>query len=213
MPNWAFNELTVSGSSTEVERFRNNVETINSVFAMQAIVPCPNELTCVSAGSNGDIGYAVYFADNWEKIAGYTWVKEKLTEFDLLDVEHFRKAFRENIDKNDYYYNDGKRYSDNFQKYGSPTWYEWCIKHWGTKWDVQDPVRVDEGSCKIYYRFDTAWGGAWAFYKKASELYPTLKFEVRVVADGEMIFDEDGEDITNYDVVGESAIFVNGREV
>ena len=30
----------------------------------------------------------------------------------------------------------GKQAYENIQQYGSPTWYEWCNKNWGTKWNA-----------------------------------------------------------------------------
>lgn len=33
-------------------------------------------------------------------------------------------------------YEYGRRYVSNIEKYGAPTWYLWCIRHWGTKWNA-----------------------------------------------------------------------------
>ena len=30
----------------------------------------------------------------------------------------------------------GKRAFENIQNYGAPTWYEWSIDNWGTKWNA-----------------------------------------------------------------------------
>ena len=30
----------------------------------------------------------------------------------------------------------GKQYLDNILEHGSPTWYDWRIQNWGTKWDL-----------------------------------------------------------------------------
>ena len=45
----------------------------------------------------------------------------------------------------------------NREKYGFPTWYEWSIHNWGTKWDVRaDTVdRVDENTVRV--SFESAW--------------------------------------------------------
>ena len=36
----------------------------------------------------------------------------------------------------------GKQAYENIQKYDSPTWYEWCNKHWGTKWNAYSCVEL-----------------------------------------------------------------------
>lgn len=47
--------------------------------------------------------------------------------------------------------------ASNRAKYGFPTWYEWSIHHWGTKWDVTADTceRVDENT--VHLSFDSAW--------------------------------------------------------
>ena len=38
-------------------------------------------------------------------------------------------------------------------------WYDWCTTNWGTKWDVTDPVVLDDTEeDSITIGFDTAWG-------------------------------------------------------
>ena len=38
-------------------------------------------------------------------------------------------------------------------------WYDWCVGNWGTKWDITDPVVLDETEeDSITIGFETAWG-------------------------------------------------------
>ena len=38
-------------------------------------------------------------------------------------------------------------------------WYDWCTTNWGTKWDITDPVVLDDTEeDSITFSFDTAWG-------------------------------------------------------
>jgi hypothetical protein len=57
-------------------------------------------------------------------------------------------------------------------KYGVPTWYEWCINNWGTKWDVGsehfEPTYT-EGDTSITVSFDSAWGPPLEFYSKMTD--------------------------------------------
>ncbi len=36
----------------------------------------------------------------------------------------------------------GKQYVENIKKYNSPQWYDWCVKNWGTKWNVEEDVDI-----------------------------------------------------------------------
>lgn len=42
----------------------------------------------------------------------------------------------------------------------SDDWYDWCVSHWGTKWDLWDvevTTHVNGDSKSVVYRFDSAW--------------------------------------------------------
>lgn len=60
----------------------------------------------------------------------------------------------------------------NIKHYGYPSWYEWNLANWGTKWDSggQDHIinRISEN--KIECSFDTAWSPPIDFYKRMAEL-------------------------------------------
>jgi len=61
----------------------------------------------------------------------------------------------------------------NLIEFGYPSWYEWNIEHWGTKWDVGEEMdsvtRIDENTVKL--SFDTAWNPPVSFYEHlAAEL-------------------------------------------
>ena len=63
--------------------------------------------------------------------------------------------------------------------------YEWRVKHWGTKWpaacvQVESPVTGYDGkTVKVVFHFDTAWSPPTPVIKRAAELYPALRFELR----------------------------------
>lgn len=50
-----------------------------------------------------------------------------------------------------------------------PSWYEWALAHWGTKWTAchADPVEHEPG--QLVYRFDTAWDAPRALLVKLCE--------------------------------------------
>jgi len=45
------------------------------------------------------------------------------------------------------------------EKYGYASWYDWCIAHWGTKWDVggNDGHVERTSKNKAAFSFDSAW--------------------------------------------------------
>lgn len=67
----------------------------------------------------------------------------------------------------------------NSEKYGYPTWYEWCIANWGVKWDFGDKTWTNSykpGDKEITLTFETAWGAPTEFYAK---LVDELNYDVK----------------------------------
>ena len=75
--------------------------------------------------------------------------------------------------------------------------YEWCYKHWGTKWDASSiDDDCDCGQLSIYddktkllevmtYHFDTAWCPPEPVIYKMAEMFPHLRFELYYSEEGE----------------------------
>ena len=64
----------------------------------------------------------------------------------------------------------GKHAYENIQQYGSPTWYEWCNKNWGTKWNAYSCVELgkDDNTLEFY----TAWSSVPTILEALSKKYP-----------------------------------------
>ena len=65
------------------------------------------------------------------------------------------------------------------EKYGVTNWYDWAIKNWGTKWDLNafhDDTQVDyhEDANEVTYRFDTAWSPPQLVHEALVEQYPAV---------------------------------------
>ena len=58
----------------------------------------------------------------------------------------------------------------NIEKYGYPTWYEWSIDNWGTKWDPDIYAVTREDANNASFAFDSAWSPPVEFYQKLEEL-------------------------------------------
>lgn len=70
-------------------------------------------------------------------------------------------------------YEAGRQYVSNYEKYGFPTWYEWCINNWGTKWNAGDTVIIDTDTI----HFHTAWSNPEPVIQKLAEMYPDAEIE------------------------------------
>jgi hypothetical protein len=59
----------------------------------------------------------------------------------------------------------------NIEKYGAGNWYDFCVNHWGTKWDVDCQGQVDvhpEGTL-VTASFDSAWSPPTGVYEALVE--------------------------------------------
>lgn len=60
-----------------------------------------------------------------------------------------------------------------------PSGYDWCVEHYGTKWDV---VEVEMDDCSsgdgIYYYFETTWSPPSRWLSKVAADWPRLTFEL-----------------------------------
>lgn len=65
-------------------------------------------------------------------------------------------------------YQKGKTYVENYQQYGETTWYGWCIKNWGTKWNACDSEIKEEDVVE----FETAWSAPIPIVEQLSIMYP-----------------------------------------
>lgn len=83
------------------------------------------------------------------------------------------KAYKETEAKKIEMYEKGKTYIENYEKYGCTTWYDWCTKYWGTKWNAYSNEQRDEDTIE----FETAWSNPEPIMLKLSEMYPEATIE------------------------------------
>ena len=76
------------------------------------------------------------------------------------------------------------------EKYGANDWYEWCNKHWGTKWGDYDTCITSDfknGDTTVDIQFTTAWGPAISGMANISKQFPNLVF-INSFEEGGMCF-------------------------
>lgn len=72
----------------------------------------------------------------------------------------------------------GRRALQAIEETGYPSWYEWSIANWGTKWNSYDLSIVTEEPGRFVCRFDTAWSPPTPVLEKVAEMHPELDFVV-----------------------------------
>lgn len=147
MPNHVTNVIEFNCSEEEFRRIaeflRCEGEQLGSVD-FNKLIPMPEELA-VESGSRGEHGLRMY-----EK-----YLSETALITDESEKESLRKKYIEKCWDDPEIFQLGKAYFDNLLKYGATTWYDWCIEHWGTKWNAYDSVPVNPGEKRL--QFCTAW--------------------------------------------------------
>ena len=66
----------------------------------------------------------------------------------------------------------GSQALQNVVLFGSPDWYDWRCRNWGTKWNAYDIAAFDEDSDTI--TFETAWSAPHPILEKLSQMFPEV---------------------------------------
>ena len=176
MPNWVFNSLAVSGEPADITAFREAIAK-------------PYETHFPKTKWNED-------TKEWESTPD-TQINEGVFLFwnvvSPTDLEsYYGESYKS--DKQDLM----ERITDAFAN--GEDWYNWNVRHWGTKWDASDAEITDSTDNYISYRFDTAWSPPMEVITALAEMYPHLDFSLEYEEEqgwgGEVEFHE-GEMITH----------------
>lgn len=67
----------------------------------------------------------------------------------------------------------GLQYLSNQARYGATSWYDWCYKNWGTKWNAYE--NKQPGTDTII--FETAWAPPEPVIAQLAKMYPEAEIE------------------------------------
>lgn len=174
MPNHVTNSITFKG---EEDRILAMLEAVKSdkygrgSIDFNKLVPRPSSLD-IEAGSNTYEGLKAYkgFIEVYK-------LKGKVTKKELLTIpEEKEKIFltmRNDIPMKQWEL--GRAAYRNLLQYGAPTWYEWDIQNWGTKWNAYGYEEGADYSQSKELRFDTACSAPHPILKKLSQRYPDIE--------------------------------------
>ena len=203
MPNWAMNKLEVTGKPENLRAFLNacvvdretrdydadtkSLKTVvKPLFSLHGIVPMPEVLE----DTRSPYATSRMLRDAIQRevpVFPEFPVCDDLSEDSLEQAkmiwDHFTAHYSEVAEEKTWLLSLFKEIEGNlraFQETGYSNWYEWCVDHWGTKWDVSDDsTRIEDENLDnghLTVTFDTAWSAPEIWFKKAVEAYPSLSF-------------------------------------
>jgi len=200
MPNWCDTTINISLRNYKSDKKRKEAEQQFNEFVkkfndankdkkdseqkfLQLFYPIPETLH-IAEGTTTDCGMAVVLAQKYndfskiDEIMQYEWVKkdktiktrEDLIAYLLEPTELGEKTPMANVE-------EGELAIENIKEYGCRSWYDWCVKNWGTKWDLDiSDVQVHGFNMTIYSM--TAWSPCLEGVTEISKDYPLLHFQV-----------------------------------
>ena len=146
MPNWCFNRVTFSGTSGDIENLTAQLESDETHFDFNKIIPMPEELVGICS-----------------PVQAFK-TKAKVDEYNSNVPEGVGQAITH------------AKHKALLKKYGHAEWYNWSLENWGCKWNNRHEVDVSNDSEHGYasYRFDTPWGPPEGIYHALKEQYPEV---------------------------------------
>lgn len=161
MPNHVTNKIVIhSPNAEEVLAF---VKTDFSSFDFNTLIPMPETLS-IEESSTKNSAFIYVLTDGYKQEERYSapfrhrkYFGSVFNDFSSWESElksskvDFERII-EDAEKLSQFINLGNQVAENYNKYGCSSWYQWCPKNWGTKWNAYD-VLVKDNSVT----FDAAW--------------------------------------------------------
>ena len=191
----------------------------------QCIVVQETEYTGAGKHINPQLSFArqngidIHFGDPKDEVPGKNIIlpaHPSLIRVDDVDLDRIPKKSEEAFlnarpDATPAQWELGKTAYRNQSKYGAPTWYEWSIQNWGTKWNAYNSVECEPHGDTAELCFHTAWSPPQPVLQRLSEQYPELAFS-HAWADEDIGFNcgiieyKNGEIISEYLPEGNEAV-------
>lgn len=178
MPNHVMNVLTLRGEPEQLLQLMESVKYDRlgaGSVDFNKIIPMPETLD-IEAGSRTDRGLKFYRAFVEVYTLGGTCNMDRLAMIPKESEEIFLRQ-RADIPVDEWEL--GKTAWNNLQRYGAPTWYEWCTQHWGTKWNSYGYDEGARGDADCGLRFQTAWSAPHPVLQKLTEQFLNVEIAHR----------------------------------
>ena len=194
MPDYVLNHVSFSGTVAELKRLLQAIARedkqyeeegyrVDSLIDFNRIVPMPQDLN-IECGTRTDNGIRRY-----KQFLSYLESNGRAKD-DLSAIpKEWESEFQKQHGIDDTTFMLGKKACQNIQKYGFPTWYEWCVNNWGTKWnafnqkavfpkELTEPGAPDEAKTSLELYFKTAWSVAMPVIIALSKQFDQLEIRV-----------------------------------
>ena len=178
MPNHIINTIRLTGDREKIsellESVKDNRFGIGSLD-FNKVIPMPESLQ-IETSSSMERGLKAYkeFVD----ICTFDGANK---DMDLLNIpedkENIFLRMRKDVKREDWEL--GRQAFRNEAMYGAPSWYDWSIKNWGTKWNSYGYDNLDRSDIaeNPAFSFYTAWSAPHPIIEKLAERYPEVSFE------------------------------------
>jgi hypothetical protein len=129
MPNYVTNRLEINADRETVQNVmdflkgKTDEDSTPCYIDFNNIIPMPKDLL-IEASTSGEFGMQYIIAQQ----------RKPFNSQDDLKVIQWMEIQEEKVREEALQL--GMTYLRNWGKYGYPTWYEWSIANWGTKWKV-----------------------------------------------------------------------------
>lgn len=191
MPNWVTTTLSVEGPPARVDEFKFVhivPERDEKYFDFNTVVPQPACLEGIVAGSLTSMAAEAITGkdltqlvaernptdDHAQMAAAYhvamrDRVKTAIPQLKGQDPERLSNLTVTELEA-------GMLALKAIEECGYPTWYEWSVAKWGTKWNCGDFRVVSDEPGLYVCRFDTAWSTPVPVFEELAKMHPTLQF-------------------------------------
>jgi len=174
MPNWCSNKLSIYGDSNTINDVVKFLKAGKGLLS--SIIPMPAILEQTESGS-ADMGYDVLYGDCSQHLAS-PWVQK----LGITNQEALKTYLANNRPQ---YLEQGEIQKKAIDETGCRTWYDWAIKNWGTKWDVEDfDLAYIDGNEYISFDFQTAWSPPIAVIAALAEKFPAVNITFEYAEEG-----------------------------
>ena len=182
MPNNITNQITFGSDSAALAVFQRMLHDMRmegqplGSIDFNKLLPMPKELD-MEAGSRTDKGLK-QVQEYHNALADLGRQKPELTPAEYaMSLRQCQGLYRERRMADPVAWALGEQAYNNIQRFGSPTWYEWCSRNWGTKWNAYGfpPLEKDSDTMEFF----TAWNSVPKIITLLSQKYPEQTINYR----------------------------------
>lgn len=184
MPNHVTNILRVSGDPEKVrsmfEAIKNDEIGLGS-FDFNKLIPKPEALD-IEWGSRSERAMKLYkaFMEESTTLATVNVMSPLPDDVYAKQVGELTAKYEKLTQNDPGLLSLGEQCYNNIRDYGHPSWYDWSLANWGTKWNCYG---YDDNTPKEFdgehIEFQTAWASPEPIIAALAEKYPDLSFELK----------------------------------